>query len=335
MRRLFALLSGILVAGLLLASHLGSASAATKTATLSVVSQGTQVVLDTFFNVDIKLNTGGQAVGGVRLTLNTSTNLQFLGGNAEGSDFASEVSPITINGNTITAARVRLDAGYNGTTGQVVRLVFKPTAVGTATVTLDQANSEVVAYEDSTNILNSVVNGSYTVTQETVATPTITPSSAEFTAPINVSISTATAGAEVRYTTDGTEPTKTSPLFNTAFIVAKDTTVKAKAFKTNLIDSATASVSYVRVKPTVTLTKAVDKSEVKKGENLVYTLTYKNTSTADATTIVLTDPLPAQTTFVSASDGGSLVGTNTVKWQIPRIAAGATGQVTLTVKVGL
>jgi uncharacterized repeat protein (TIGR01451 family) len=53
------------------------------------------------------------------------------------------------------------------------------------------------------------------------------------------------------------------------------------------------------------ITKTDGQTAVQAGDLLTYTLTLTNTSVQDATGVVLTDTLPAHTTFISASDGGS------------------------------
>lgn len=53
-----------------------------------------------------------------------------------------------------------------------------------------------------------------------------------------------------------------------------------------------------------------------------YQITVHNPGTAPVTNLVVTDSLPAQTTFVSASNGGKLDG-NTVRWSLGTLAAGA------------
>jgi uncharacterized repeat protein (TIGR01451 family) len=67
------------------------------------------------------------------------------------------------------------------------------------------------------------------------------------------------------------------------------------------------------------------------GNTATYTITYGNTGATNATSVVITDPVPSGTTFVSASGGGSLSGGNVV-WNIGSLNAGVTGQtVTFTV----
>jgi uncharacterized repeat protein (TIGR01451 family) len=68
------------------------------------------------------------------------------------------------------------------------------------------------------------------------------------------------------------------------------------------------------------------------GATLTYTLDYGNTGNADATAILLTDIIPANTTFVSATSGGTLSG-STVTWTLGSLAAGDSGSVQMTVGV--
>ena len=80
-----------------------------------------------------------------------------------------------------------------------------------------------------------------------VATPVITPGSMTTLEPITLGISCATTGGEIRYTTDGSEPKETSPLFdasNPPTFSAEKITIKARAFKVGLAASAIATASY-------------------------------------------------------------------------------------------
>lgn len=85
---------------------------------------------------------------------------------------------------------------------------------------------------------------SYTVA---VAMPTFVPGSSAVASGTPIQITWATSGAEIRYTTDGTtEPTLASTLYNDAARppIAAATTLKARAFKSALEPSATATASY-------------------------------------------------------------------------------------------
>lgn len=76
-----------------------------------------------------------------------------------------------------------------------------------------------------------------------VAMPYFTPVSGT-QAPGSVSIFCDTAGAEIRYTTDGSEPTPASSIYTGSIAVSASLTLKAKGFKTGLTESDTASAYY-------------------------------------------------------------------------------------------
>lgn len=80
--------------------------------------------------------------------------------------------------------------------------------------------------------------------KETVAVPTFDPEGGTFDQPQNVAIACATEGAAIHYTTDGTEPTAESPQYTDTISIESTTTVKAKAFKEGMTDSATAAAAY-------------------------------------------------------------------------------------------
>lgn len=82
---------------------------------------------------------------------------------------------------------------------------------------------------------------------ETVATPVLSPPGGTYSSSVSVSISCATAGATIRYTTDGSEPTASSSVYNAPVVITSNTTLKAKAFKSGMNDSATATAAYTIV----------------------------------------------------------------------------------------
>jgi hypothetical protein len=78
-----------------------------------------------------------------------------------------------------------------------------------------------------------------------VATPAFSPVGGTYTSVQNVVISCSTEGAIIRYTTDGSEPSSTSALYLGPVQVSSSTMIKAKAFKDGMIDSDTATATYV------------------------------------------------------------------------------------------
>ena len=87
-----------------------------------------------------------------------------------------------------------------------------------------------------------------------VATPTFSPAGGTYTSAQNVAISCATSGATIRYTTNGSDPTASSTTYSSAIKVSSTTTIKAKAFKSGMTDSAVASATYTIKPPPVSHT---------------------------------------------------------------------------------
>ena len=77
-----------------------------------------------------------------------------------------------------------------------------------------------------------------------VAEPQFSPSSCLFYPSTNVTISCATDGAEIRYTTDGSDPTESSTLYNGQIFIADDATIKARAWKNGMNPSVVVTATY-------------------------------------------------------------------------------------------
>lgn len=81
------------------------------------------------------------------------------------------------------------------------------------------------------------------------------------------------------------------------------------------------------------ISKVAEQTQVHPGEMITYTLTITHEHPLTATTnVVLTDTLPADTTFVSAT-GPYTVNGNTVEWDYASLSAGGTESVQLVVEV--
>jgi formylglycine-generating enzyme required for sulfatase activity len=77
-----------------------------------------------------------------------------------------------------------------------------------------------------------------------VATPSFTPPGGRYTSSQTVTMQSTTLGVTIVYTTDGTEPNSSSQVYSNPINVNSSTTIKAKAFRDGLYDSATASATY-------------------------------------------------------------------------------------------
>ncbi len=78
----------------------------------------------------------------------------------------------------------------------------------------------------------------------TVSTPTFSLKAGNYSTAQNIIISTATLGATLHYTSDGTTPTESSPIYSVLVVISSNTTLKARAWKTGSLPSAIATVTY-------------------------------------------------------------------------------------------
>lgn len=76
------------------------------------------------------------------------------------------------------------------------------------------------------------------------ATPTFGLAGGTYTSSQSVAISSATSGATVKYTTDGSTPTSSSATYTGPITVSVTTTIKALAIKSGMTNSAIASATY-------------------------------------------------------------------------------------------
>jgi hypothetical protein len=77
-----------------------------------------------------------------------------------------------------------------------------------------------------------------------VNAPTFSPIGGAYINPVNVTISSTTENAIIRYTLDGSEPTESSTTFTTPLNINSNTTIKAKAWKEGLTPSNTSTATY-------------------------------------------------------------------------------------------
>ena len=104
---------------------------------------------------------------------------------------------------------------------------------------------------DSGNLLGfRVVLADKLMPEQIVETPSIAPGGITFTAAQNVTITCATIGAIIKYTTDGTTPSSMNgTTYSGTFTISSTTTIKAIACKNGMSDSDVASITYVNTSP--------------------------------------------------------------------------------------
>jgi hypothetical protein len=87
-----------------------------------------------------------------------------------------------------------------------------------------------------------------------VATPAINPAGGSFTDSVSVTLQTATSGASIHYTTDGSAPTQSSTSYTGPITLISNTVLSAKAFKSGSNPSAQASANFTIVPSLAQLT---------------------------------------------------------------------------------
>jgi uncharacterized repeat protein (TIGR01451 family) len=94
------------------------------------------------------------------------------------------------------------------------------------------------------------------------------------------------------------------------------------------------TVAYVTEQPLLGISKSAKVIQLESERQIQYTIQVKNIG-QEATGLVVTDTIPAGTTYVagSASAGGQLVG-NQVRWEFPVLASGGTRALAFRVVVG-
>lgn len=139
---------------------------------------------------------------------------------------------------TTTGATIRYTT--NGTTPTVTSTAYTGPITISATTTIN-----AIAFRDQWTP-SSLATGSYVVSipVQTVATPTFSPASGTFTTPTQVSLSCATTGATIRYTTNGTVPTSASTAYTGPITVSTTSTITAIGFLDQWIPSSAATGRY-------------------------------------------------------------------------------------------
>ncbi|MGB9707055.1 MAG: cohesin domain-containing protein [Microgenomates group bacterium] len=138
------------------------------------------------FDVEIKVDTGGQAAGGVDVLLEFPKNLLKIEKVTKGTAFTEVFSSIKNDEGKlrISAYFPFTEAGksYNGTDGLIATINFNPLGTGTAAVNFvctpgSTGDSNIVEKITTKDIIvcSANVNGSYTLTGEGVVQPTATP----------------------------------------------------------------------------------------------------------------------------------------------------------------
>jgi hypothetical protein len=127
----------------------------------------------------------------------------------------------------------------DGTTPTTSSPLYSAPITVSTTTTL-QAIAVASGYTNS-----SIGSATFTITAATTAaTPTFSPAPGTFTTAQTVSLSDATSGAKIYYTTNGTTPTTSSPLYSAPITVSTTTTLQAIAVASGYTNSSIGSATF-------------------------------------------------------------------------------------------
>jgi uncharacterized repeat protein (TIGR01451 family)/fimbrial isopeptide formation D2 family protein len=332
-------------------STLSAGSSATLTFTMTVGASGVPVGANTLNNTatvsDSSYCTSAAVAG-----CSSNTVTVTVSGNPNLSMTKSS-SPATLApGGVVTYSMVVTNSGSGAASGVVVsdpvpsNTVFKAItlpgpgtanfdAVGNRAVfnigTLASGASATVAF---TATVNSLPSGSTTITNTASTTATNSPqrsasaSSTASAAPVMTLQKNGPSSVAFPATTLSASATASTNLFvaSSALLSVGDRIQIANGTDNPIVTVTAIAGNVITVSAAVTATSG---SAVRRGA--VWALTYQNTGTADASSVVVSDPLPANWVYAASSPTASsapAVGSNgTVTWNIGTVAAGTSGTV--------
>ncbi len=204
--------------------------------------------------------THGTTYTGSPVLINASTTLQaiaFGNGYTDSSisiaPYTMMVAPVTFSPPSGTYAAIQSVTLSTITNGATIRYTIDgstPTEtngaiysgpVAISTTTTLQAIAYKTGYSDSL-----VTNASYVINIPQAAAPAFSPAAGTFASAQKVTITSATRGAMIRYTTDGSTPTETNGmLYSSQVNISSTTMLKAIAYESGFIDSSVTSGLYV------------------------------------------------------------------------------------------
>ncbi|MCL1816741.1 MAG: chitobiase/beta-hexosaminidase C-terminal domain-containing protein, partial [Clostridiales bacterium] len=156
-------------------------------------------------------------------------------------------TPNPLPGTYTSAQNVILSCATSGATIRYTTNGNEPTSSSTQYISpiTVSATTTIKAKAFKSGMTDSITGTfAYTINSTQVATPTASPSPGTYSSTQSITLSCATSGATIRYTTNNSEPTSSSTQYTNPISVSATTTIKAKAFRSGLTDSATGTFTY-------------------------------------------------------------------------------------------
>ena len=198
----------------------------------------------------------------------------------------------------------------------------------TGVITVDKSMT-IKAIAVKENWINSeMMTAAYTITG-TVATPVANPAVGTYTTAQTVTLSTTTEGADIYYTTDGTEPTTSSTRYTAAISVAENTVIKAIAIIDNWTASDVLEASYTINYPVTKVEVSPDTMTMKPGESRKITIILTPENATDKSLTASMD----QEGIVTIAEDGTITALKNGTVKVTFTAGnGVTGSCVITVK---
>jgi AraC-like DNA-binding protein len=204
-------------------------------------------VSSVFVPSDRKKLRGRILLAGLTILASSSLILSGCGGSSKQTTPTPTISPAAgsyTTAQTVTVTDSNANAALFCTTDGSVPTTSSPQCTAPITVSKSEtinAIAQVPGFNPS-----SVATAAYTINTLTAATPVISPNGGTFTSAQTVTLTDATAGAAIYYTTNGTTPTTSSTQYitGTPITVSTTETINAIAVATGYNNSALATAAF-------------------------------------------------------------------------------------------
>ena len=228
----------------------------------------------------------------------------------------------------------------NGTTPTTSSSVYGGPITVSSSETL-----EAIAAETNYST-SAAATAAYTISTPQAATPTFSPAGGSYTSSQSVTISDATAGVAIYYTTNGNTPTTSSSVYSGPIMVSSSETLQAIAAETGYTTSAAAAAAYTISTPqpatptfspaggTYTSSQSVAISDATAGTTIYYTT---NGTTPTTSSSVYSGPVtvPASETLeaIAVESGDTTSAAASAAYTISAGSTGSAGYPTYSVAV--
>ena len=200
----------------------------------------------TNFSISAMVNPGTNHVSAVSLHITYDQTKMTLSSITPSTTFSLVLQTANINNTNGTAS---IDLGIPTTNPSITSIStmasfsFHALAAGANSPIAYTSASQAAADSETGNVVTGTTPYLITIF-DPAATPTASPAAGTYTSAQSITLSSATSGANIYYTTDGSTPTTSSTLYSGPFSVSATTTVKAIASKSGMSNSGVFSATY-------------------------------------------------------------------------------------------